>query len=56
MDQNNQYCKNGYMLAANNRFKAIPSKFQNSFQVPVAHCNPSYSGGTGQEDRGLKPA
>jgi hypothetical protein len=25
--------------------------------VPVAHtCNPSYSGGRGQEDHGLKPA
>jgi hypothetical protein len=25
--------------------------------VPVAHaCNPSYSGGRDQEDRGLKPA
>jgi hypothetical protein len=26
-------------------------------QVPVAHaCNPSYSGGSDQEDHGLKPA
>jgi hypothetical protein len=28
-----------------------------SCQAPVAHaCNPSYSGGRDQEDRGLKPA
>jgi hypothetical protein len=34
-----------------------PGKFSKSRQEPVAHAyNPSYSGGTDQDDSGLKPA
>jgi hypothetical protein len=34
-----------------------PNKNRRKSQAPVAHaCNPSYSGGRDQEDRGLKSA
>jgi hypothetical protein len=41
----------------NNKTKMKKKKKKNEFsQVPVAHSNPSFSGGRSQEDRSSKPA
>jgi hypothetical protein len=52
-----QKAKEGSQVAGQLGLHSDPVSKKRKEMVPVAHtCNPSYSGGRDQEDRGLKPA